>query len=394
MPYYQRNILVLSTTIFLATLSWQQVMPFLSFFLEDLGASNPAAWTCGVFAAQALAFILAMPLWGKLADTLGRKPMIIRAGVCLVGIYFGMSYCTAPWHVLVFRFLNGALTGFIPSSFALIATNTPQDKAPRFMATAQTAGALGSVIGPPIGGLLADQFGYRGSMRVSGLAVLISVLLVWWFVKEPNKARDTEKTSILEDLRTAARSRVLSSVLFAALVSAVLFSAIGPVLALHLKRIQGGGPQWIAGMVFALPAVAFMVSAHWWSRAGERWGYRRVIMLGLLGGGIGALLLAPIGNIWVFALIYFACGLLMASVSPAIGAIICLRVDETFRGRAYTMQQASGVLGALLALLGGLYVGKVFGTPGIFVMSGILMLLGAIAYRIMATGKQQGGKTP
>lgn len=388
MPYYRRNILVLSTTIFLAAVSWQQVLPFLSFFLKDLGAGkNVVVWTCGVFAAQAFAFMLAMPLWGKLADTVGRKPMIVRAGLCLAGIYFGMSLSTTPWHVLVYRFLNGALTGFIPGSFALIATNTPQERAPRYIATAQSAQALGLIIGPPLGGLLADHFGYRGSMRVSGAAVLMSVLLVWWLVKEPNTSRDSERTSILEDVVAVLHSRLLRPVLLASAVAAVFASAVGPVLALHLAHIQGDGPNWLAGAVFALPAAAFMLSAHWWTAVGERRGYSKLILLGLLGGGAGAIALAPMNNLWAFAGLYFVCGFLMTPIQPAVGAVICLRVEETFRGRAYTMQQAASVFGALVALLAGLWVGKCFGTRGIFVMSGASMLIGGLAYRLIASRK-------
>lgn len=390
MPYYQRNILILSTTIFLAALSWQQIIPFLPRFLEQLGAGeHVVAWSYAVFMLQAVGNIFAQPLWGKLADTVGRKPMIIRAGVCLAGIYFAMSFCTQLWHVALCRFLNGVLTGFIPSSFALIASNTPEKKAPRYIATAQSAAAAGLILGPAIGGVLAKAVGYRGSMQVSGIAVLVSTLLVWMLVKEPNKVSETEKTSILQDLAESAKSRVLGPVMFAVMVAAVFANAITPILALHLQSMQKNLSDLYSGLIFALPAFAFVLTAHMWTRFGEKWGYERMLIIGLAGGGLASLVLALTHSVWMFCGVYFASGLMMASISPAVGALICLKIESSFRARAYAIQGSTSMLGALLALLAALYVGAAFGTTAVFVLVGICLLIGAVVLRLFINRKRK-----
>ncbi|HYH05153.1 MAG TPA: MFS transporter, partial [Bacillota bacterium] len=92
-------------------------MPFLPLFIQDLGVKDGIAfWSGMILAAQTVASIVMMPLWGKVADKYGRKPMIIRAGICLALIYLGMSLCQTLWQLLLLRLLNGMLTGFIPSS--------------------------------------------------------------------------------------------------------------------------------------------------------------------------------------------------------------------------------------------------------------------------------------
>lgn len=390
MPYYRRNIIVLSTTIFLAAFSWNQIVPFLPLFLKELGAGrNVVQWSYGIFVAQALAGIIAQPFWGKIGDTVGRKPMVIRAGLCLVGIYFGMSFCTAPWQLAALRFLNGALTGFIPGSFALIATNTPKELAPRYVATAQTTSAAGLILGPAIGWMAAAAIGFRTSMRVSGLAVFLSTLLVLWLVKEPTKTAPAEKTSLFQDFLIAVRSRTLASVMFAVLVMYAFVSAINPVLALHLGALDGNSPNWLPGVVFSLPAVAMVLSAHRWSRIGERWGYARVIALGLAGGGILGGALAFTHNIWIFAAVYFAAGLFLASVPPSAGALICLRVEESFRGRAYGMQGAATMFGALVAFSTAFCVGSAFGIPAVFLFFGIVLLAGAPVFYLIARERRE-----
>src|SRR4030042_4794028 len=98
MLYYRRNVRVLSFTVFLAALSWYKVMPSLPLFLKQMGVSKALLpyWVGVAFAVHAAASMLAQPFWGKLGDTHGRKPMIIRAGFCLAAVYFGMSICTTP----------------------------------------------------------------------------------------------------------------------------------------------------------------------------------------------------------------------------------------------------------------------------------------------------------
>jgi len=385
MPYYRRNIYILSVTIFLATLSWNQVVPFLPKFIKQIGGGqNLNYWIAVVFAVQSLAAIIMMPLWGKLGDTYGRKPMIIRAGLCLAGVYYGMSLCQAPWHLAVCRFANGALTGFLPGSFALIATNTPEDQAPRYIATAQTASSVGLIIGPMVGAVLAMRFGYRGSMVVSGTAVLISTLLVWLLVAEPNKVSVVEPTSLVQDFGIALRSRVQSSIMFVVMLSWGYGAAISPYLILHLESLGGDAPKWLPAAIFALPAAAFVLSAYRWTSTGEWWGYDRTILVGLLGGGMGALALFFVRDIWVFGLVYFATGVCTAALGPSIAAVTCTRIEESFRGRAYGIQQSAGTLGGLFAPLIAGAIATHWNRAAIFVFVGSVFLSGALVFRGMA----------
>lgn len=389
MPYYRRNLYVLTVTIFLTAVSWNQIVPFLPLFLKELGTrpEHLVQWSTGIFALQAAAAIIAHPFWGKLGDRYGRKPMVLRAGVCLAGIYYGMSFCTAPWQLATFRFLNGALTGFIPGSFALLATNTPSDEAPKALATAQTSAAAGTIIGPALGGLLAALAGYRGSMQVSGTAVLLSTLLVLLLVKEPNKPRVTDKTSLLQDFAISLNSPILVSIMITVMLQGGFGAAVAPMLALHLAALGGGqSPDWVTGVVFALPAVAFVLTARLWTKLGESWGYDRVIVVGLLGGAAVTIVLVFAHNVMVFGTLYFLAGIWLAAISPATAAVICLKVDENFRGRAYGMQSSATMFGALLFPIAAGQIGAAFGLNSIFLMISASFIVGSFVFRMFVRG--------
>ncbi|MCX8052432.1 MAG: MFS transporter [Armatimonadetes bacterium] len=383
MPYYRRNIYVLSITIGLASLSWYQVIPFLPLFIGEMGTPRTMLpyWVGVAFAAQSLGSMLFQPLWGKLADSYGRKPMILRAGFCLSIIYFSMSVCRTPWQLAILRFLNGALTGYIPGSYALIATNTPEEIAPQYVATAQAVSNIGLIAGPALGGLLASLVGFRGSMLVAGAAVLLSTLVVLCLVEERNRVRPDTQTGLAADFRTALCSPLQLSILFAVMFAWIFGSAISPYLTLHLKGFNSGAPEWIVGVVYSLPAVSFILTARWWTSLGEKWGYQRSIEIGLIGGGIGSLVLAFVHNIWIFGAVYFATGVFVSALSPSISGLTISRIEESFRGRAYGIQQSAGTFGGFIAPLVAAKVSAVWGIPGIFVFVGTVLIVGSAIFR-------------
>ncbi|MGB9619645.1 MAG: MFS transporter, partial [Armatimonadota bacterium] len=287
------------------------------------------------------------------------------------------------WQLALLRFLNGALTGFIPGSYALIATNTPEEIAPQYVATAQAASNAGLVAGPALGGFLASIMGYRGSMQIAGAAVLLSTLVVLWFVEERNRVQPEQSTSLLNDFRTALSSPVQVSILFAVMLSWVFGSAISPYLTLHLNWLSGESPEWVAGLIFALPAVAFVLTARRWTGLGERWGYERSILIGLIGAGLGSLVLAFVRGIWTFAAVYLVTGIFLSALSPSVSGLTISRVDESFRGRAYGIQQSAGTLGGLLAPLAAARIGAAFGIPSIFVFVGVVFLAGCAVFKVL-----------
>ncbi len=381
MPYYRRNLYILSTTIFLTCVSWNQVMPFLPLFMKEMGLThNLLGWVGWVYALQSAASIVAMPFWGKMGDKYGRKPMAVRAGVCLALIYFAMSVCRTPLQLAILRFLNGALTGFIPSSMALLATNTPDEHAPKSLATAQVASSAGLIVGPAIGGGLASLIGFRGSMVLSGAFVLLSAIAVVVFVQERNKASVVDQTSLVQDFATAVRSRVLGSIMFTVMVTGIYGAAISPILVLHLQGMDPHLSPLLAGAVFSLSPAALVLTAHLWTGLGNRQGFHRPIQIGLIAGAVTAMLLTFMPGIWPFAVLFFISGVFMAAIAPSTSALICTRVEQTFRGRAYGMQSSASMIGTVIGPLIGTWIGELLGIKYVFLVTGGIMLIGSVGF--------------
>lgn len=91
--------------------------------------------------------------------------------------------------------------------------------------------------------------------------------------------------------------------------------------------------------------------------------------------GLIAVLLGTVGNIWLFAILYFTYGIFVAAISPSSAALIATEVDSDFRGRAYAMQQTSRTLGLFIAPVTSGTIGTYLGLNWIFVCFGVVCLL-------------------
>lgn len=387
MNYYRRNLIILSFTIFLAAFSWEQIAPFLPLFLKELGITqNLPFWSGLLFTLQFSGSSIMGPVWGKMADKYGRKPMVMRAGLCLSLVYIGMSFCQNYGQLLFLRLMNGVLTGFIPGSIALIATNTPKAESGRYVSVAYTLQSAGTILGPALGGLLASFIGYRGSMLLSGALVLVAFLMVAFGVEEKEKPQIVVKTSIWQDCQQVFKMPVMVTVMSVEFLNALVMSALIPILALYIHQIAPDTSKISSGFTYSLPGLALFLTAYIWSRIAEKITYTRTILIGLFGIGSICVLLGFANQIWLFAGLYFIFGTFMAAISPSSAALIAAKVDSDFRGRAYAMQQTARTLGLFSApLLSGI-IGTYLGLNLIFITFGLICLLMTLGIQ-----KQIGG---
>lgn len=389
--YYRRNLYVLALTSFMAGVSWNQVIPFLPLYLTDLGATpdNVSYWSGLIYSMHFASALIMMPIWGRLSDRYGRKPMAVRAGVSLSVIYFSMSLVQAPWQLALCRFLNGALTGFIPMSTALLATNTPKQYASRYMAGIQTAVAAGNMLGPFLGAAMAAAFGIRGAMRLSSIVIFTGAMLVAILVQERNKPTGiTERSTLIDDFRLAFKSPILWVVLFINVVASIGTVGVQPILSLHVEHLVDQSSAWIVSMketmvaaVFMLPAIGVVLTAARWVRLSETRGIHPVVLISLVGSGISSILAGLTGNLILFMIIFFVNGLFIAALRPIAAAIIATEVEPEFHGRAFGMQTSAQTIGGLIGPLAGGLVAGIWGNQSVFVMVGCMLMLSITVLR-------------
>ncbi|GGE30360.1 MFS transporter [Pullulanibacillus camelliae] len=384
MLVWKRNLWVLWIGAFFTAASFSMVIPFLPLFLLQLGVhTHTELWSGMIFSAAFLAGAFASPIWGALGDKYGRKPMIIRAGFFLFLIYTLTAFVTNPYEILILRIMQGLLTGFIPGTIALIGTNTPKEKVGYALAMISTATAAGSIIGPLLGGSIAQLVGNRLAFASAGVQVLISTVLVIFLVKEETFTPSKDRTSVTRDIRLATANRPFMMVLFLTIVAQCSVMTIEPVLPLYVVKLTGSSDNtsFIAGLVFSLPGIASVIFGPYWGKLADKAGFNRVLMIGLLGGSLGMAAQVLFSDIWGFSIVRFIFGIFFCAVFPALNGLVVKATPENFRGRAFGLSQTANQLGGMLGPMLGGFIGGFWPIQMVFLSTGILLLVAlGIAY--------------
>lgn len=162
------------------------VMPFIPVYVEQLGTPKSQVELFSGLAISVTAFAAAIvaPIWGNLADRKGRKIMMIRAAAGMTITMGALAFVPNVYWLLIMRFMNGILSGYIPNATAMIASQAPKEKNGWALGTLSTGAIAGTLIAPSIGGALAQWFGMENVFIITGVILFITTLLTIFLVKE------------------------------------------------------------------------------------------------------------------------------------------------------------------------------------------------------------------
>lgn len=300
---WRRNLYAIVIAQTLAIVGFSLRVPFLPFYLEDLGAATvgeQALWSGLINAGGAGVMAIAAPIWGVVADRRGRRPMLLRsmfAATATVGL---MGLATEPWQLLALRFVEGALTGTVTAATALVAATTPKARLGYGLGMVQTAVFAGASLGPLVGGVLADQIGPRPTFAVAAAMLASAGLIVLFLVRErfvpPTRPRVVDPTSgRLAGIRAVGRTtaglilgRTMLMLVAVLLVVRLAAMAIQPIMPLFVAQLAPGvdDASSLAGLVLGVLGLTSAASAVSFGRLGDRIGHRRILLGCALGGGL------------------------------------------------------------------------------------------------------------
>jgi len=381
MEPWKRNLYVLWLGVFFCSSAFSMSVPFLSLFISsDLHVdSNLSFWSGLSFGITFLASALIAPFWGSLSDKYGRKPMLLRSGFALCFIYVLTSLVQNPYELIAVRILSGLLAGYVPAAIALVGTNTPENKVGHALGIMATASAAGSIIGPMVGGVVSRYLGYRDTFLLSGAVVLIAALIAWLGIKEEKFDKSRVRSHVVNDLKEAAANRPLRRQLFTVLVISASVMLLEPLLTIYVldMGVSHGDASLSSGIIFSAVGIATVLAAPRWGKIGQRIGYRRTLMIGLLGGGIGNLLQILFHQVALFGVLRFVYGLFFAAVYPSLNALIVKATTPEFRGRAFSLNQSANQLGTMMGPIAGGALGGWVPIPFVFALNGLLLIITA-----------------
>lgn len=377
-PNWKRTLYILWVANFCAAAGMSLIIPFLPLYLEQLGIHSThavARWSSWVFAAQFVTSFAFQPMWGALADKYGRKPMLLRAGIGMGVITTLMGMVGAPWQLLVLRFINGIFSGFIAMAISLQASVTPKEMSGRALGTLQTGNVAGGLIGPIIGGVLAEAIGYQGVFYFTGAMLLSASAIVMLFVHEQPIRRVTR-----EKQQTSWRQLIpLWPIFLGTLMTQIAMMSIEPIVTLFTRTIYHGAHlSIIAGAVVATTGLANLFGTPTLGRLGDHIGQKKVLVGALIGAACAFIPQALSHNIAVLLAGRFLLGLCIGGMLPSLMALVRKLAPERVQATAFGWNSSALFLGNLIGPLIGGGVAAAYGVRSVFYVTMFLLIANAV----------------
>ncbi|WP_431812045.1 MFS transporter [Lysinibacillus sp. FW12] len=187
------TLAILLSNLFIAFLGIGLVIPVLPTIMNELQISGSVVGY--MVAAFAITQLIASPIAGKLVDNIGRKIMIVL-GLFIFGLSeFLFGFGRSVEILFASRMLGGVSAAFImPAVTAYIADITTLAQRPKALGYMSAAISTGFIIGPGIGGFLAE-YGTRVPFYAAGVLGLFAAILSFILLKEPSRATDNEEVT-------------------------------------------------------------------------------------------------------------------------------------------------------------------------------------------------------
>ncbi|HEY8639219.1 MAG TPA: MFS transporter [Solirubrobacterales bacterium] len=389
---WRRNLAALWFAEFTAIFGFSFAFPFLSIFIsQDLGVHagrDLDLWTAAAGSVSGLSMAIASPIWGVLGDRFGRKPMLLRSmvgGALTVGLIY---FVQTPEQLVVLRFLQGATSGTVAAATALVAVETPRNRVGWALGVVTSAVALGSAVGPVVGGFAAALVGLRVVFLGGGILLLLSTIPVFLIVREsPLRRRDPARlgTLALIDQRPGAR-RALAGLIAAQGLTSVANSATQILVVLRLLEMVGHAVAAVTGIAFGLSGIATSGAAIFYTVVTKRIGYVRttVVAAVLMAVAVAMIAVAP----WVAVVVGAVAlnGLLSGVVIPATASMIGLETPSEAQSTVFGVNASSVAFGFFL---GPLIAGGVAATEGVPTAIGVVAVIALGLAVLLAVGTRE-----
>lgn len=363
-PRRRASLFVIFLTVLLDLLGFGMVLPLLPFYAEEFGAS-PLGVTL-LFASFSLAQFVFAPIWGRLSDRVGRRPVLLVAITGAVLAYGLFALARSFAMLLVARTASGVAAANYSIAQAYVADVTPPEERAKGMGMMGAAFGLGFVLGPVLGGV-AGQLGYAAVPATAGILSLVNLILAALLVPEslPPERRaqgvPSGRWAGREDLRRAARNRPVAGLMLLFFLVILAFASMESTIGLFVEDRYGFGFFETAWLFAYLGVVMVVIQGGLLGRLAKRFGERRLILAGIACMAAGLFLL-PVGA--VVAALAGTTALLAVGMglhNPSTLSLISRLTEEHRQGGTLG---ATRSLGALARGVGPIWGGWAYGSLG------------------------------
>lgn len=364
---------IIFSTVLIDLIGFGIVIPLVPLYAEQFGASVvEIGLLTAVYALMQLVFA---PVWGRVSDRYGRRPVILGSLLGSAAAWLMFGFAPALWVLFLARILDGISGASYAAAQAYVADITTDEDRVRGMGLIGAAFGLGFIIGPAIGGLFA-AIDPRAPFIVAAAAALANFAVAWRRLPEsrPRGSREGATQARWTALVRAVGSREYGPLIWIAFLGGLGFVGMESVFSLFGNRRFGFGLAE-TGLVFVFIGVfAAIVQGGLVHRVTQRMGEWPVLRAGLWITAASLILLGFTTELWALfpalALLALGSGLTF----PTINAIVSRRAPADDQGGILGVMASAGGLSRLIAPIGATVLFQEVGVGSPLLVGGLLFV--------------------
>jgi len=326
--------------VFIDLVGFGIVIPLLPFYGEHFQA-DPFTVSM-IMATYSIGQFIAAPVWGRLSDTIGRRPVLILSLLGAVMSYVWLGFATTLWMLFAARLMSGLMAGNISTAFAYIADITTVENRAKGMGVVGAAFGLGFIAGPAIGGILAGPDPLTADFQTpafvaAGLSFLAFVLTIILLKESLSaearaKAANTPRPNRWVQMNEAMKRPGIGLLITISFLATFVFAGMETTFAMWSRRQLGWGPEQNGYLFAFVGIIAAVLQGGVVGRLAKRFGEGNLIVQGSIALALGMVMIPFCTSVSTLALAMVIVAYGFSVINPALNSLISLRSPSGEQG--------------------------------------------------------------
>lgn len=347
---HSRSILVaLASCMALQMTGFVTILPLFARRFDNFGTGVEALGMSAM--AYALAGTIAAPFIGMLADRFGRRPVILFSLAGYVLAFSGYLFAESAWMLILLRGLAGLFTaGLMPAMTSSVGDLAPENRRAQWLGIVTGGGSVGWIVGPLLGGVLYDNFGYVMPFAASIAMAVGALLLAVFFIPEtykPAAQRAPARSSVLLGLQLPSYRSTFYFLLLITFGVMFAWAFIEPQFMFYAYDDLNWSSAEL-GLVMSAYGVAFMLGAFALGQSSDHFGRKPVLVLGLALFSAQFVGLVLFHDVMWIVVSFILAGLGNALYDPALSALVLDVTPPEYSASRLGLKSTAGSLGSML----------------------------------------------
>ncbi|MBO0991783.1 MFS transporter [Bacillus sp. SD088] len=379
---------ILFAVMFFVMVGFGIIIPVLPFYAEELGATPTQLGL--LMAVYSLMQLLFSPIWGRVSDRIGRKPVMLIGIFGLAISFFLMASASSLWMLFAARIIGGLLSSAnMPTVTAYVADITSPEDRGKGMGVVGASVGLGFILGPAIGGIFSES-NLSTPFLLSGISSLITFLLVLFILQESLPAEKRGKETGKKESMFKALQGPISILFILQLFVSLSMAGLEATFAYFAAKRAGLGTVQLGYLFMIMGFAGAIVQGGLVGRLTKKYGEGAVIQLGIIISAIGFGLILLIDSFTTAAIYLTIFGIGNGVIRPSVSALLT-KTSTTGHGNTTGLLSSFDSIGRIIGPpLGGWLFKTATGLP--YISGLILSIIALVLYQSykVAISRRQG----